>query len=295
MDAADLRVFEAVARLGAMNRAAGELNTVQSNVTARMRALEQELGVPLFHRHPRGVTLTDAGRRLLPFAGQIGGLLADARRAVGHDGEPGGPLTIGSLESTAALRLPPILSAYAARYPAVDITLRTGTTCELVEDVLAHRLEGALVCGPVDQADLVEETAWSEDLAVMASHNARSLSEAIAQPDLRIIVLRAGCSYRERLEAVLARRGIAVPRLLEFGTLEAIYGCVRAGLGISLLPRALIESVWRSRGITLHSLPPAEAQVDTVFIRRRDAYESNALRAFVQQIRLAQASADAAE
>ena len=68
MDAADLRVFEAVLRLGGMGRAATELHTVQSNVTARMRRLEDELGTPLFRRHARGVEPTPAGQRLLPFA-----------------------------------------------------------------------------------------------------------------------------------------------------------------------------------------------------------------------------------
>ncbi len=81
MDAGDLRVFEAVARLGGMNRAASELNTVQSNVTARIRQLEEQLGAALFQRHSRGVVLTPAGRRLLPYAAQVGRLLEDARRA----------------------------------------------------------------------------------------------------------------------------------------------------------------------------------------------------------------------
>ena len=80
MDGADLKVFEAVARLGGMNRAAAELNTVQSNVTARIRRLEEELGTPLFDRHSRGVTPTAAGLRLLPYAGRVGELLATARR-----------------------------------------------------------------------------------------------------------------------------------------------------------------------------------------------------------------------
>ena len=81
MDAEDLRVFEAVARLGGMNRAAAELNTVQSNVTARIQALEAEIGSPLFDRHSRGVSLTRAGRRLLPYADKVARLLADAMRA----------------------------------------------------------------------------------------------------------------------------------------------------------------------------------------------------------------------
>src|SRR5438445_11922769 len=95
MDAGDLRVFEAVARLGGMNRAAAELNTVQSNVTARIRLLEEALGTPLFHRHSRGVTLTVAGHRLLPYAERVGHLLAEARRAVSDDGAPKGPLSLG--------------------------------------------------------------------------------------------------------------------------------------------------------------------------------------------------------
>src|SRR5689334_1014264 len=149
MDASDLRVFEAVARLGGMNRAAAELNTVQSNVTARIRALEDELGTPLFHRHARGVALTDAGRRLQPYAAQVRAALQDARRAVADAGTPSGPLTIGSLETTAALRLSPVLAQYARAYPDVDLIIRTGTTCELVQLVLDAQLEGAFVCGPV--------------------------------------------------------------------------------------------------------------------------------------------------
>ena len=86
MDAADLRVFEAVARLGGINRAATELNTVQSNVTSRIRQLEDELGVRLFERLSRGVALTAAGRRLLPFAHKVRDLLVDARRVVVDDG-----------------------------------------------------------------------------------------------------------------------------------------------------------------------------------------------------------------
>jgi LysR family transcriptional regulator, cell division regulator len=84
MDIADLRVFEAVARVGGMNRAAVELNTVQSNITARIKALEADIGRPLFERRPRGIALTAAGRRLLPYAVRAMRLIADAgaRRAM---------------------------------------------------------------------------------------------------------------------------------------------------------------------------------------------------------------------
>ena len=123
MDIAELRVFEAVARVGGMGRAALELNTVQSNITARIKALEADIGRALFERRPRGVALTAAGRRLLPYAVRAMRLIADARRAVRDDGSPCGLLTIGSLETTAALRLTPLLAGFAANYPNVDLVV----------------------------------------------------------------------------------------------------------------------------------------------------------------------------
>jgi LysR family transcriptional regulator, cell division regulator len=285
MDAGDLKVFEAVARLGGMNRAAAELHTVQSNVTARIRDLEAELGAPLFERHSRGVALTAAGRRLLPYAARVRDTLTEARRAVADDGTPSGPLVIGSLETTAALRLSPVLSLYAHKHPAVDVTLRTGTTAELVDAVLARRLEGAFVCGPVDHPELAEEVIFREELVVLTSPAIRSLDKALSVTELKIVVLRLGCSYRQRLEDVLARRGIVGLRRLEFGTLEAIVGCVAAGLGITLLPKALIGPVWRDGRVALHELPPRESEVETLFIRRRDSRVSSALVAFLEQAR----------
>ncbi|MBN9561587.1 MAG: LysR family transcriptional regulator [Alphaproteobacteria bacterium] len=282
MDAGDLRVFEAVARLGGMNRAAAELHTVQSNVTSRIRLLEAEIGTPLFHRHSRGVVLTPAGTRLLPYAARTRALLAEALQAARDDGQPKGPLVVGSLETTAAVRLSPVLAAYAAAFPEVDLALRTGTTRELIESVLDHRLEGAFVCGPVDHPELVEEPILSEELVVVGRPAIGSLEQALGGGAVNLLVLRVGCSYRQRFEEVLARRGVVVARRLEFGTLDAILGCVGGGLGITLLPRSLVERARDDGRVALHALPPAEARVDTVFVRRRDGFVSSALTAFLR-------------
>lgn len=281
MDAGDLKVFEAVLRLGSMNRAASELNTVQSNVTGRIRALELELGTPLFDRHARGVSPTAAARRLLPYALTVRQMLQDARAAARDNGVPAGPLTIGSLETTAAIRLAPLLATYVAANPAVDLSLRTGTTCELVDDVLAHRVDGAFVCGPIDHPDLIQQPMFQEELVALTAPNIPDIDTIIRNGGVRIIVLRAGCSYRQRLENILTRRGFIARRILEFGTLEAILACTGAGLGITLLPRALVETARRAGQVGVHVLPPEDAIVDTVFIRRRDAYLSSALAAFL--------------
>jgi DNA-binding transcriptional LysR family regulator len=283
MDAADLRVFEAVARLGGMSRAASELNTVQSNVTSRIRALEDELGAKLFHRTNRGVALTDAGRRLLPYAVRIRRLLVDARRAVDDDGTPRGPLIIGSLESTAAVRLPRLLAGFAAAHPEVDLVLTPGTTAEMIERTVNHDVDGAFVCGPVDHPDLDEEIIFREELVVVTAptRSARGLADILHQRQLKIVVLQAGCSYRQRLEDVLARRGVVGLRRLEFGTIDGLLGAVAAGIGLTLLPRSLIAARERAGEIAIHALPPAEAEVDTVFIRPREVPISAALAAFL--------------
>ncbi|HEX9463992.1 MAG TPA: LysR family transcriptional regulator [Alphaproteobacteria bacterium] len=296
MDSADLRIFEAVARLGGMNRAAAELNTVQSNVTARIRLLEERLGAPLFDRHSRGVELTAAGRRLLPYATRVGRLLAEARRAVEDNGVPKGPLDIGSLETTAAVRLPPVLAAYAARYPEVDLVLNTGTSAEMIERVLARKLEAAFVCGPVDHPELVQEPVFEEELVLVTAPSIRRLDALPRGDDLKIVVLRAGCSYRQKLEDILARRGIVGLRRLEFGTIDGIIGCVMAGLGVTLLPLSVVESASRAGKLAYHPLPANEGRVETAFVRRRDAFVSTALAAFLDCARAGQvATADAAD
>src|SRR5215469_851602 len=282
MDIADLKIFETVARLGGMNRAAAELNTVQSNVTARIRSIEEELGAALFERHARGVTLTGAGQRLLPYATRVRRLMDEARRAFSDAGTPKGSLLIGSLDTTAALRLSPHLSAYIEAHPEVDLALRTGTTCELVKAVLGYELEGAFVCGPVSHSDIEETLAFHEELVLLTAPHIRSVDELYRAPELRIVVLRAGCSYRQRLEEILTRRGAMAFRVLEFGTIEAVIACAAAGLGITLLPKGMVEVAAQDHRIAVHELPQADALAQTVFIRRRDAFMSSALRAFLQ-------------
>ncbi|WP_428682025.1 LysR substrate-binding domain-containing protein [Reyranella sp.] len=284
MDAKDLATFEAVARLGGMGRAARELNTVQSNVTQRVRRLEEALGVSLFERSRAGARLTPAGERLMPYATRVDALLDEAGRAARDDGAPRGTLTVGSLETTAALRLSPLLASYVQAHPGVDLVLRTGTTAEMVERVLGRELEGAFVCGPVVHPQLVSTSAFTEQLALLSAPTETTLAAALRRPDLRLVILRAGCSYRQRLEELLARRGVVGLRRLEFGTLEAILGAVAAGLGITLMPGALIGPAWRGGQIRAHRLPAAEAQVQTVFVRRRDILPSSALLAFQKHV-----------
>ncbi|RKT88921.1 DNA-binding transcriptional regulator, LysR family [Saccharopolyspora antimicrobica] len=277
MELSDLRIFAAVARAGGITRAAAELHTVQSSVSARVAGLERELGAALLRRHARGVALTPAGEQFLDHARRIIALADEAVRIV-RDETPRGPLRIGAMETTAGIRLPPVLEAYTAAWPEVDLSVLTGPTDSMVAQVKDHALDGALVAGPVGDQELHEEEIFTEELAVVTAVRHRDLDEALHTP--RLLVFRAGCSYRRRLESVARARGVE-PKILEYGSAEGILGCVAAGLGITMLPRELVERSGLRHRLRLHSSTP----VPTVFIRRHDAHATTALKEFARHLR----------
>jgi LysR family transcriptional regulator, cell division regulator len=284
MDADDLRIVDAVARVGSMNRAAAELNMVQSNVTARIRLLEEELGVQLFVRHSRGVEPSEAGRRLLSYGEQIRTLFQQAILAVKEDGTPKGKLRIGMLETTAGLRLPTLVAQYAQEYPKVELAIVTGTTTSLIHQVAERELDGAFVAGPVHHQELSEEPLFHEELVLVSPLSIRDFDDLAKVENLKVIVFRQGCSYRQRLGSILDGLGIRHV-VMEFASLDAIITCVSAGVGITLLPKALVDKLWTDQSVAVHELPVDQAQVETVFVRRQDRYPTSALNAFLKMSR----------
>jgi DNA-binding transcriptional LysR family regulator len=284
VELSDLMTFSTVARLGGVTRAADELNTVQSNITQRIKSLEAEIGTPLFERHSRGMTLTGAGRRLLPYAQRLAALSREAVLAAREDGEPKGPLSIGSMETTAAVRVPALLAEFHRRFPAVQLSLRTAPTADLVAAVLDGSLDGAFVAGPIEHAELTGVTAFREELVLVTARRWTSLAALRAgtpESGPTALVFRTGCTYRQRLEQLLTEFGWPSAARFELGTLDGMIGCVAAGMGITLLPRAVVERNDLSGDIRIHSLSPAQSRVDTLFIQRRNAHQYSALQGFV--------------
>ena len=283
MELTDLVTFSAVARTGGITHAASELNTVQSNVTQRIKALEAEIGTALFERHSRGMTLTGAGRRLLPYAQRMAALSREAVMAARDDGVPKGPLAIGSMETTAAVRLPTLLAEFHRRFPAVRLSLRTAPTADLVAAVLDGALDGAFVAGPIDHAELSAVTAFREELVLVTARrwsNLAALRAGTPESGPTALVFRTGCTYRQRLEQLFSEFGWPSATRFELGTLDGMIGCVAADMGVTLLPRAVAARSDLSESITLHTLTPAQSQVDTLFIRRRSAHHYSALEGF---------------
>jgi DNA-binding transcriptional LysR family regulator len=284
MEFSDLLTFSTVARLGGITRAADELNTVQSNVTQRIKALEAEIGTALFERHSRGMTLTGAGRRLLPYAQRMAALSREAVLAARDDGEPRGPLSIGSMETTAAVRLPALLADFHRRFPAVRLTLRTGPTADLVAAVLDGALDGAFVAGPIEHAELISTVAFREELVLVTARRWTSLAALRAgtpESGPTALVFRTGCTYRQRLEQVFTEFGWPSAARFELGTLDGMIGCVAADMGVTLLPRAVVAREHVSNDVSIHRLATPYSQVETLFIQRRSAHQYSALQGFV--------------
>jgi DNA-binding transcriptional LysR family regulator len=284
VDVIDLKVVDAVARHGSMNKAAVELNTVQSNVSSRIRSLEDELGVSLFQRSAKGVQITPAGRRILPYAARLSKLLSDASAAARDDGRPSGVLEIGTLETTLALRLPLLIARFANAWPDVRPVVRTGTTQSLIQAVVDCKLEGAFVAGPVDHPELQAETVFQEELVLVTSRAVRTLEAVRAITHLKTVVFRIGCSYRQRMDSLLSGMGLLAPEPLEFGSIDGILACVAAGVGITLLPRGVVARAWQEGLVAVHEIPPTLSQVETVFVRRVDSHFSSALATFLESV-----------
>lgn len=284
MELSALRIFKAVAEEGSVTLAATRLNRVQSNVSARLTQLEESLGVPLFHRSGRKLQITVEGSRLLAYADRLLQLAEEAQAAMQPDQKPSGQLRIGSMETTAAARLPQVLAAFNRKHPHVDLILDTAPTDQLLDGVLKHRLDVALVAGPVQHAELARLPVFEEELVLITCHGHPTVTSPQEVARRNLLVFRTGCTYRRRLEAWFAEGGVAPARVSEFGTFEAIIGCVTAGMGVALMPKELLNQRKLARTIRQHTLPPHISRVETLLVWRKDVLHHPARSAFADSL-----------
>src|SRR5215213_4342947 len=166
LDLDSLEIFRAVVQEGGIIRAAGKLNRVQSNVTTRIKQLEERLGLQLFRRQGRSLALSPEGELLLSYAQRLFRLADEAENEL-RAGKPMGVFRIGSLESTAGSRLAPILSRFHRLYPAVVVELVTGTTGALIQRVTNFEIEAAFVSEPFTPGALASRKVFEEELVLI--------------------------------------------------------------------------------------------------------------------------------
>src|SRR4051794_11796785 len=192
MELSDLVIFRAVVEAGGVTRAAERLHRVQSNITTRIRQLEEKLGTPLFIREGKRLHLSPAGQVLLDYTQRLLALADEARDAV-RDGSPRGALALGAMESTSAVRLPGPLSDFVRLYPEVKLTLKTGNPQLLAAAVLAGTMDAALVTGPIVDGPFEREPIYREELVIVASAGHAAITAKGAEPPRSIVAFEQGC------------------------------------------------------------------------------------------------------
>lgn len=252
IDLESLKIFRTVVDEGGVIRAATKLNRVQSNVTTRIRQLEEHVGARLFRREGRSIRLSAEGHTLLAYADRLL-RLADEAVSQMRTGKPKGTFRLGSLESTAGTRLAPILSRYHSLYPDVVVELATGTTGALITRVMNFDLEAAFVSEPFTAPGLESQPVFDEQLVLVTSKAMPKVSDPEDLGRSTLIAFSQGCSYRKRVEEWL---GGAMPeRVLEFASYQAMIACVAAGTGYAIVPKSVLEALHATQSIRQHPLP----------------------------------------
>jgi DNA-binding transcriptional LysR family regulator len=239
---------------GGVIRAANKLNRVQSNVTTRIRQLEEHLGARLFRREGRSVRLSAEGHTLLVYADRLL-RLADEAVSEMRTGKPKGAFRLGSLESTAGSRLAPILSRYHSLYPDVVVELTTGTAGALITRVMNFELEAAFVSEPFTAPNLEARPVFEERLVLVTSRAMRKVSAPADIGRATLIAFTQGCSYRKRVEEWLGSANVMPQRVLEFASYQAMIACVAAGTGFAVVPKSVLEALRATKSIRQHPLP----------------------------------------
>lgn len=293
---AQLEAFLAVARSGNVTRAAEELFLTQPAMSARLQALERELGEQLLVRDRRGARLTDLGRAYLPYATSVLRAAADGRRHLealrrGTAGE----LVIGGAPAVSTYVLPAVLRRFRAAYPEVRVSVRTGHS----EEILALVLGGAVQVGLVRilEHPEVEATPIYEDELVLVTHPQHGFARRgtirlreIANEQL--VLFDRTSSYHELTSALFREAGVVPRSVLELDNVEAAKKMVEARLGVSLLPRIALEAELadrRLREVRVRDMTPVRRPV--VALRRRDfGPPAPALAAFLAGLRALPAS-----
>jgi len=255
IDLESLRVFRTIVDEGGVIRAAAKLNRVQSNVTARVRQLEEHLGARLFRREGRTLRLSAEGQTLLTYADRLL-RLADEAVSEMRTGKPRGVFRLGALESTAGSRLPPILSRYHSLHPDVVVELATATTGALLTRVMNFELDGAFVSDPPAITNLGSRPVFEEKLVLITPTSCTRMSGPADMGRATLIAFGQGCSYRKRIEEWFGSANMIPERVLEFASYQAMIACVAAGTGVAVVPQSALAALRATRDVHQHALPP---------------------------------------
>ena len=240
-----LTTFLAVVRGGSVTAAADELVVTQPSVSSAVAALGRELGCELFERAGRGIRLTEAGAAFQPYAADLLGLLEDGRQAAREAAELAARrLRIAAVTTAAESFVPPLMRAFSSRHPDIELTLDVGNRDWVFDRVLSHLADVAISGKPPADERLIAEPLLENQIACITSPDDAATAgppvEGMQLAQRAWLLREPGSGTRALCEQFLEERGVK-PKTLTLGSNGAIKQAARAGLGVSLLPRAAVE------------------------------------------------------
>lgn len=289
MEIYQLRGFLAVAKTKSFTQAAELLFLTQPALSLQIKALETELGQPLFERQGRQVLLTPAGRLLQERAEQIVGLVNQTRQEVqAAQALTTGSLRLGASESLCLYVLPPVVEFFHEKFPGIELQFVNRPSTEIAVLVAEGQVDFGLVTLPVLDPRLETETLfYREDVAICAPTSALfeepivSFAALAAQP---LLLLEKNSSSRILLDQMMAKLGLMPVQVLELGSIEVIKCFVALNLGVSIVPGYTIETELKAgllRAIRLEWLPTRSVGL----VRRRKSFISPAGQLFLKLLR----------
>ena len=282
MDLTSLNTFLAIAESGSFSEAGERLHLTQPAISKRIAALENQLGVRLFDRVGREVTLTESGRALLPRAYQILNVLDDTRRALTNlTGEVTGRLTLATSHHIGLHRLPPLLRAFTRQYPQVALDIQFLDSEVAYEEILHGRAELAVITLAPEPHSLVRATpVWDDQLDFvaapehsLASNGAVSLTDIASHP----AVFPGGNTFTHHIvHRLFETQGLTPNIAMSTNYLETIKMMVSIGLAWSVLPRTMLDDQ-----VARIPLPGIQLTRQLGYILHTERTLSNAARAFM--------------
>ena len=290
MEVRQLEIFCTLATELNFTRAAERVNTVQSNVTTQIKALEQELGAPLFDRLAKHVVLTEVGRRFLPYAERALAAMSDGQLAVRFGAEPAGPLRIGSPESVLTYRLPRVLERFRKRYPKVELQFRPYWHLALSAALESGILDIAICMDDYLESTVLKSQRLGRERVLLFAYPRHPLatSKSVRPHDLAgqaLFLTESGCGYRRKLDETLAALDIKPENITEFTSVEAIKQCVIAEMGLGLLPEIVVAKEIKAGYLTALPWDGPQLDIATHILWHKDKWVSPGMAAFLETIK----------
>jgi DNA-binding transcriptional LysR family regulator len=288
MELQQLRYFVAVADTGKFTSAARELHVAQPSVSKQVRKLEAELGAVLLERRKAGVTLTDAGAILLPWAKRVLGDLDGARSEVaGLATLERGRLSVGATPSLSTVLLPRVLAAFHAEHPGITLSVIEAGSRDLVDRLASGDLDLALVILPVPHDELFETTPLIREELVLAVAKTHPLArrKTVRVSDLRgvpLVMFRDGYDLRSATITACEQAGFHPTFAIEGAEMDGVLRMAAAGVGVAVVPSMVVERGGPLVAVRI-SQPTLSRSVGVAF--RRDRHHSRAADAFVARLR----------